>query len=130
MMQRQKMQEYGLGSDYDQEWDLFCVFCEMLRTIVMNKMGCEAPHEVDPFEKSYSCLTSDADRVKFIISHPDASRIMKYFAREFCNLKQEFGNAFAKSNEIAKSYQEQGDRLLKEKKFMEAAQKYSQVSAV
>jgi len=104
MMQRQKMQQYGLGEDYDQEWDLFCVLCEMLRTIIMNKMGCEAPHEVDHFEKSYSSLTSDADRVNFIISHPDISCILKYFAREFCSLKQEFGQAFAKSDEIAERF--------------------------
>lgn len=128
MIQRQKMQQYGLGEDYDQEWDLFCVLCEMLRTIIMNKMGCEAPHEVDHFEKSYSSLTSDADRVNFIISHPDISCILKYFAREFCSLKQEFGQAFAKSDEIAESYREQGIRLFREEKYIQAAQKYSQVN--
>jgi hypothetical protein len=127
IMQRQKVQQYSLDSDYDQEWDLFCVLCEMLRTIIMNKMTCESPQEVDPFEKSYSCLQSDEDRIRFIISHPDASCILKYFARELCNLRQEFGHAFRKSAEISSSYQEQGRQLLKEGKFLQAAQKYSQV---
>ena len=127
LMQGQKVQEYCLGPDYDSEWDAFCVFCEMMRTIVLNKMSCEAEEQVQPFIDLYSSLSSDAERVNLLISHPDVSSILKYFAREFRRLGTEFACAFSKSEAVARSYRQQGDTLLQKHEYSDAALKYSQV---
>lgn len=128
MMQQQKIREYDLGTDYDQEWDFFCVFCEILCRIVLNKMSCERPTQVQSFTSSYKNLKSDSDRVNIVLSDSDIKSILKYFVREVKNLPAT--KAKTKSDCEAAGYREAANIMFRDKKFLESAATYSQVHRV
>lgn len=128
-LRQRKVTELGLSEDdYDAEWEKFCLLCEMLSTIIINKFKCEHPGEEDKLKETFSSLTTNDDRVEFIINNKDAYHVVEYFVNQVLSEREvTLLPSSSKSLMKSKASREEGNTLFRMERYADAVKKYSEV---
>ncbi|KAI1290736.1 SET and MYND domain-containing protein 4 [Halotydeus destructor] len=109
-------------NDSNEAWQSFAVFCELLASVVKNKMASSGKNDLEDFEKTFMAKKSITEKTNFIYNHSDIRPIIEFYVNQ--TQQSRASASSSKCPKKASSLLEQANNHMKDNKVTEAIDKY------